>query len=341
MVFAMNITLLALDEVLDTGLATLMDVFAFANGLAGTLGEGAPRLDVRIVGLRRRVTTHHGLRLDTAPLGGPAPDFLVMPALYASSPAEVDQMLARRDVVDVTALLAEQGSSTLAAACTSTFVLAEAGVLDQGHATTTWWLAPAFRQRFPSVMLDISRMVVDIPGRVTAGAAMAHVDLGLWIVRQASPTLAGLVARFLVVEPRPSQAPFIIPDHLAHADPVVERFERWVREHLRAGVSLEVAARAIGASQRSLERRVRAVVGRTPVAFVQDIRVEVAVHLLRSTDADLDSIAAQVGYADASTLRTLLRRRLGKGVRELRGRGGDPTPDEEESGEVEQLEPEG
>jgi hypothetical protein len=33
---------------------------------------------------------------------------------------------------------------------------------------------------------------------------------------------------------------------------------------------------------------------------------------------DLDTIATQVGYADGATLRMLIRRKLGRGVRELR-----------------------
>jgi len=57
------------------------------------------------------------------------------------------------------------------------------------------------------------------------------------------------------------------------------------------------------------------------VAFVQDVRVEVATHLLRSTGDDLEVIASKVGYRDGATLRTLLRRRLGRGVRELRRAG--------------------
>jgi hypothetical protein len=35
----------------------------------------------------------------------------------------------------------------------------------------------------------------------------------------------------------------------------------------------------------------------------------------------MEAIAAKVGYGDATTLRTLLRRRLGRGVRELRTGG--------------------
>lgn len=319
----MRIWLLALDEVFDTGLATVLDTFAFANILGRNLGRSAPRFDVRVVGMRRRIKTHHGFRLDTEPLTGSSPAYLVMPALFASSPDAMIGLLDRSDVNDACQALAGQRRSTLGAACTSTFVLAQAGVLDRQRATTTWWLAPAFRLRFPAVELDASRMVVEAERRVTAGAAMAHVDLALWIVRQASPALANMVARYLVVEPRPSQAPFMIPDHLAHADPLVEKFERWVRDHLDDGFSLVAAARAVGASQRSLERRVRAVMGKTPVAFVQDLRVEVATHLLRSTGDDLDTVAAKVGYADATTLRTLLRRKLGRGIREIRGGGGD------------------
>jgi len=34
----------------------------------------------------------------------------------------------------------------------------------------------------------------------------------------------------------------------------------------------------------------------------------------------VDAIAAEGGYADGVTLRTLLRGKLGRGVRELRGR---------------------
>jgi transcriptional regulator GlxA family with amidase domain len=60
-------------------------------------------------------------------------------------------------------------------------------------------------------------------------------------------------------------------------------------------------------------------VGKSPLAYVQALRVERAVHLLRTGDATVDEVALQVGYADGATLRALLRKRLGAGVREIRG----------------------
>jgi transcriptional regulator GlxA family with amidase domain len=41
-------------------------------------------------------------------------------------------------------------------------VLAESGVLDGCEATTTWWLAPVFRQRYPHLRLDAHRIVVPV-----------------------------------------------------------------------------------------------------------------------------------------------------------------------------------
>ena len=50
----------------------------------------------------------------------------------------------------------------------------------------------------------------------------------------------------------------------------------------------------------------------------QDLRVEHAQSLLRGNDVDIEVVAGEVGYADGATLRTLLRERLGRGVRDLR-----------------------
>jgi transcriptional regulator GlxA family with amidase domain len=208
--------------------------------------------------------------------------------------------------------------SGIAASCIGTFLLAETGLLNGGEATTSWWLGPFFRQRYPGIRVDETRMLVSNGNLVTAGAAMGHLDLALWLIRRASPELAALVARYMLADYRSQQSPYIIPEHMAHADPLMERFERWARSQLKVGFSLQKAAEALATTPRTLQRRTEAVLGKSPLAFFQDLRVERAQHLVRSSGMDLEAIAAEVGYADGATLRTLLRRRLGIGVRELR-----------------------
>ncbi len=212
---------------------------------------------------------------------------------------------------------ADRGA-TLAAACIGTFVLAESGLLDNHEATTTWWLSPLFRQRYPRVRVDESRMIVSSGKLVTAGAALSHMDLALWLIRQQSPRLAALTAKYLAVDSRPSQSAYVLADHLAHTDPLVERFERWARGRLMRGFALDAAATAAGSSKRTLTRRMQAVLGKSPLSYFQELRVERAVHLLKTTDESVDAIAGRVGYGDGVTLRNLLRRRLGHGVRDIR-----------------------
>lgn len=315
----MHVAVLVLDGVFDSGLSVVLDTLATANDLAS---RRSSRLDVSVCGLARTATTSHGLRIDLAAARPKdAPDVVIVPALGCKTRDTLLAALERADVADACGLLRawSKAGTRVTGACTATFVLAASGLLDGGRATTTWWLAPLFRERHPTIALDESQMIVpSARGRVvTAGAALAHVDLTLWLVRQRSPELAHATARYLVFDTRPSQAAFAMPDHLAHADPLVERFEQWARKHF-ADFSLHDAARHVGASERTLERRLRTVLGKTPLSYVQDLRVEVAVFRLRTTKDTLDEIAAAVGYGDAVTLRTLLRKKTGRGVRELR-----------------------
>lgn len=317
----MKLQVLALDGVFDTGLAAVLDAFSTANELAAMLSPGAARFEVAVVGVRRRVRTAQGFAVPVAAIVEPAAaDWLVVPAIGYKMPDALVPALERADVRDAGAALREGAAAgvRIAAACIGTFVLAESGLLDRQKATTTWWLAPLFRQRYPGVQLEDARMLVRSGAFVTAGAALSHMDLALWLVRQASPELAGLVARYLIVDQRPAQSAYALADHLAHADPVVERFERWARGRIADGFSLDAAASAAGTSKRTLARRMRQVLGKSPLSYFQDLRVERAVHLLKTSDRSLDQIAELVGYADGVTLRTLLRRRLGRGVRDLR-----------------------
>ncbi|WP_188566314.1 GlxA family transcriptional regulator [Undibacterium terreum] len=319
----MKIYVLVLDDVFDTGLSTVLDTFGIANELGG-MGEGhSSRFDVKLLAVRKQIRTSHGFIVPVVSAAGmERPDVVLVPAMGAKMPDQVRSALQRKEVADLCKLLhgwSGEGT-TIAAACTGTFILAKSGLLDGHAATTSWWLAPLFRELFPKVKLDESHMLVNSGNRVTAGAALGHLDLALWLVRSISPALAATAARYLIIEPRHSQAAFIIPDHLAHTDPVVERFEQWARGKLAEGFSLSEAASATGTSERTLARRLQAVLGKTPLSYFQDLRVERAVHLLQTSNASVEQIASQVGYADGVTLRTLLRRKIGRGVRELRSR---------------------
>ena len=319
-VFAMRVHVLVLDGVFDLGLSAILDAFQTANELLEVAKLATERFDVKTVAVRRRVRTAQGLLVPIHPFDRRTPDCVVVPALGYKMPAPLEEALLRPDVQDAAHLLRDYArrGATMTAACVGTFVMAESGLLNGHRATTTWWLTPLFRRRYPDVALEDSNMIVNSGAFVTAGAALGHMDLALWLIRRVSPQLASLTAKYLIVDSRPSQSAYALTDHLVHSDPLVEKFELWARANLSRGFSLNDAAKAVGSSKRTLARRLDAVLGKSPLEYFQSVRVERAVHLLKTTRATVDEIAARVGYAGGVTLRTLLRRRLHAGIKRIR-----------------------
>ncbi len=279
-----------------------------------------------VTGAATSTRTGQGLQIATTPIAefDVRPDLVITPAVGLRSAGEVVDIVRGHPTLDWVRSQADAGSS-LAAACSGTFFLAEAGVLDGLLATTSWWLGAAFRSRYTAVRLDERLTLAEQDRVTTAGAAFAHIDLALSIVQHHSYELAERVARHLLIGDRPSQGSFAVPAQLASADPAIKAFERWVRDHLAEPLRINQIASQLGLSERAMQRATAAVLGMSPLEFVHEIRLDQATFLLRTTQQSAESVALAVGYRNASTLRALVRRRRGSTLTELT-RGSRPAP---------------
>jgi hypothetical protein len=113
-----RIHILALNGVLDTGLAAVLDAFGFANALAEKTGISSLRFETKVVGLRKTVTTGQGLSVPvTSAARAQTPDAVVMPAINQIMPEPLLQALASGEVREAGAVLRKwSGRGALTAA---------------------------------------------------------------------------------------------------------------------------------------------------------------------------------------------------------------------------------
>ena len=317
-VHAMRVAVLAVDGMWDSGFTSVLDALAAANVLHVEAGLATAPFDVVVVGRGRRVRTGHGLSVPTLPwheLAADLPGLVVMPSIGVRSPSAVLDVVRGHPALDHVERWHADGVA-MAAACSGTFFLAEAGVLDDRRATTSWWLADTFRERYPRVDLDETRVVVhhDV---TTAGAGYAHLDLALALVNAVSPALAALTSSYLVAGRRDAQVG-IVPTSGVVAPALVVAFERYARAHLHEAPTIGHVARAIGTSERTLQRVMAETLDTSPTHYLQELRLTHAVHLLTTTDLSTSAVAGSVGYRSADALRAVLLRRRGYSVSRAR-----------------------
>lgn len=95
------------------------------------------------------------------------------------------------------------------------------------------------------------------------------------------------------------------------ADPAVARLCVALERDPARRWPLEAMARAAGLSRVMLLRRFRRATGRSPAAWLIDLRCRAAAELLAGTDLPLAAIATRLGYPDAFTFSRQYRTRFG------------------------------
>ena len=295
-----RVTVVEVQGCMATSAAITHDVMATANQIRGAAKRALP-FDV--------TTVRCGPSRSSGKLRGA--DLIIVPGLGTASADELDAKLKSAACRRLGEMLVEafEAGAMLAAPCASTFLLADTGLLNGRRATTTWWLAPLFRRRYPEVELVTDQIVVADWPIATAGAAMAQMDLMLAIVsRFAGQSLAKACANYLLLDERHSQAPFMAIAYLANQDLRIAKAEKWVRDNIARDFTVDELAEAAALAPRTFARRVAGTCGVSPIQFVQRIRTETALYLLETTRLSVEEIARHVGYAEPSTLRRLIRR---------------------------------
>lgn len=296
----------------------LIDLLTFAEKVRLLHKEKAPA-SVTVTRWQRDEITGVPHRLDASAGGNEdGPDVIILPP-------SLEEPLPASSALPYTDWLCGQHArgATIASVCAGAFLLGETGLLSGRTITTHWQYAELFSQRFPDVRLDVDRLLIDDDDILTAGGAMAWVDLGLRLIdRYYGAAIMIETAQRLLVDPPGRQQRFYsaFSPRLSHGDRAVLKVQHWLEETGAKECSLPVMAALAGLEERTFLRRFKKATGMTTTEYCQRLRVGRAREMLQFSQLPLERIAWDVGYSDAGAFRKIFTRIVGLTPGEYRRR---------------------
>src|SRR5262245_4034269 len=210
----------------------------------------------------------------------------------------------------------------LGAVCVSSFLLAEAGLLNGRRATTHWKFGRELATRYPGVSVEHEPLWVRDGNIYTSAGIAAGIDLALaWVEEDCGAGLAHEAARELVLFlRRPGGQPQLSVTLASQASEMtsIRELQIWIAEHLAARLTVEDLADRMAMSVRNFERVFTREVGTTPSQYVLQMRVEAARRQLERTDRGLKHVASTAGFGSVDVMRRAFVRLLGTTPRRYR-----------------------
>jgi transcriptional regulator GlxA family with amidase domain len=257
---------------------------------------------------------------DSAPRGSPKPRTLIIPPTMVNLPdpdvpAGVVSWVRNRHAA----------GTTLVSLCSGAFILAETGLVDGLSVATHQICAEALAKRFPQIVVDTNRRIIDHGDIITAGGFLSWVDLGLFLVdRILGPAMRAETARFVLSDPAAGEARYFtgFAPPQTHGDRAVLKAQEWVHMRDGRGVSLAAMATAAGLERRTLLRRFASATAMSPIEYCRAVRIARARELLEGGDTSQKQIAQSLGYKDVASFARVFRKAVGSAPGAYRKRFG-------------------
>lgn len=212
----------------------------------------------------------------------------------------------------------------LVGVCTGTFVLHQAGLMQDYRACVSWFHRDDFLDRFEGLEPVSDRIFVVDRDRLTCSGGVSAAHLAAFIVERhlgrarAAKSLHIMIIDEALAGERPQPG---MPIALATDNPLVKTALLAMQQSIDAPLSVGRVVSRLGVSRRKLERHFRESLRMTPSEADRLIRVEQAKHLLKTTNRSATRIAADTGFCDLPHLIKVFRTVVGTTPEAFRTRG--------------------
>ncbi len=205
--------------------------------------------------------------------------------------------------------------------CTGTFLLGDAGILNERQCTTHWKFCGLLQQQYPRAKVIKNRLFVEDNGIYSSAGVTSGIDLALNILEKLfGPKLAlDTMLMSVVYLRRGKEAPqvSVFLQYRNHLEDRIHKVQSWINQHIKSTLPIETLADLVHVSPRHLTRLFKDTTGITIGQYIEELRVEKATQLLKQHHK-VDFIAAECGLSDAKQLRRLLKKHLNKTPSEIK-----------------------
>lgn len=201
----------------------------------------------------------------------------------------------------------------LVSICNGAFILAEAGLLAGGRATTHWLDAQTLATEFPDVEVDADAIYVRHGNVYTSAGITAGIDLALALVEEDfGRHLALSVAKRLVLYSKRDGGQKQFSGYLASQldGGEFEDVIQWIYENLQHPMTIPGLANIAAMSPRNFARKFYAQLKITPGKFVEALRVERACQLFEDGVLPASKVSHLSGFQNTEKLRRAFVRHL-------------------------------
>ncbi len=182
---------------------------------------------------------------------------------------------------------------------TGSYLMAEAGLLNQRIATTHWHYAEDFRRRYPQVRLQAEQMQTSEDGLFCGGSVNAGMDLSLHLIQLfCGNSVAQQCERHCLMGTRRDYHKLTVDmaDTTTHDDERILAIQEWLQTHYAEPLALQEIAARFGFSPRNLTRRFKAATGKTVQTYIRHYRIEIAKERLIKSSHTIQHICFNTGY---------------------------------------------
>ena len=186
----------------------------------------------------------------------------------------------------------------IASMCTGAFILAKTGLLEGKAATTHWAYTDLFQRRYPDVSLKISENVVDNGSLICGGDGTSFIQLIIYLIEKYyGHELAILCSKIMLadIDKMPQSSYSIFTGYKQHEDDSILKVQEYIEANYWESVGIAAMADYAALSERTLNRRFKAVTGITPIDYIQKVRVEAAKKLLEESNRTVSAIWKRLG----------------------------------------------